>query len=451
MRNKKTSLAERSAGTGKRPAEPNSSPKPTKRTAREPFKQIMFLSGDLIADVDSARELFHTVIPILDAEDDTQSKLLKEVSARAKEIKAHQRKISVDELTQITNDLRAFVDTFGRSNKLFRSNSVITLVSEYDDFFLHLLKEVLSLHPDRLRGSDKKISYGDAVQLSSLDDLKSKFIDDEVDAVMRESHDEQFRYLEKLLNTDKLRDELGTWSKLVEVIERRNVCVHAGGLISRQYLSVCKQHGVDLGNRKEGDRLKIDIDYYDEACDTVIETAIKSAQTVSRKLLPKDLASADTALILTGLKFMTKERWAIALRLFDYAVQLPAKYVSDDANHKIFLINKCIALKALGKREAALDTLKTVDWSATEDKFRLAVHVIRDEYSAAEKVMCKVGKSKGIGEMEFRDWPLFRDFRGTGEFRRAFRKVFRKDYSVSAANAAQEQLEEVKEELEKNR
>jgi hypothetical protein len=302
-----------------------------------------------------------------------------------------------------------------------------------------------------LKGSDRKITYGEAVQLTNLDELKARFIDEEVDTAMRSSHEEQFRYLEKLANSDKLREEVGTWSGLVELIERRNVFAHSGGVTSRQYLAVCKRNGVNTGGSKEGDPLRTDTAYYDKACDIIIETAVKIAQTVCRRLFPGELEAADSFLTDDGVKFLREERWTLALTLFDYAAGLPLKYVSDDASRRISLINKCIALKALGKKDLALDALQLLDWSAADEKFKLAVAVIRDEYDKAEESMYKAGKAEAVSETSFIEWPLFRDFRNTEQFRRAFQKLFGKDYRISAADVAQERVEELEEALQRSR
>jgi hypothetical protein len=63
-----------------------------------------------------------------------------------------------------------------------------------------------------------------------------------------------------------LKKGLDNWSNFVELCERRNLLVHSGGIISRRYLQVCVEHGVQISeNLKPGVRLEVSPSYYRES------------------------------------------------------------------------------------------------------------------------------------------------------------------------------------------
>jgi hypothetical protein len=62
------------------------------------------------------------------------------------------------------------------------------------------------------------------------------------------------------------------------------------------------------------------------------------------------------------------------------------------------------------------------------DEFKLANHVLNDDFDAAQKYMQKDGI---LSEDSFGDWPLFLEFRKTQQFQSAYIKRFGKRYGES--------------------
>ena len=92
-------------------------------------------------------------------------------------------------------------------------------------------------------------------------------------------------------------------------------------------------------------------------------------------------------------------------------------------------MNRCIALKGLGAKGEVKAILDAMDISAAQEKFALAVAVLREDWSTAKTLMIACALSKQIRREEFEeDWPLFWEFREREEFREAFRRVFRAEF-----------------------
>lgn len=118
------------------------------------------------------------------------------------------------EIYGITSDL--FPDVKKRLdnlNEMRRGMSVLpgsillSLVSAFDSYFSDMVRAVLTRRPERYNSSDRQLTVKEILQMSSFDDVRSKIIDDEIDGLMRGSHDDQVKFVEKNLAVN-VRDVL---------------------------------------------------------------------------------------------------------------------------------------------------------------------------------------------------------------------------------------------------
>jgi hypothetical protein len=96
----------------------------------------------------------------------------------------------------------------------------------------------------------------------------------------------------------------------------------------------------------------------------------------------------------------------------------------------VFVINLAIANKWQGKENVCQQILKDEDWTACEDRFQLAVAVLQNRFKDAAKTMVALGPNGKLSIEHYSEWPLFRDFRKSTEFLKAYKKVFRKDFTL---------------------
>ena len=142
---------------------------------------------------------------------------------------------------------------------------------------------------------------------------------------MRKSHVEHFDILEKKFATD-LRKGLTSWSRFVEITERRNLFVHCDGVVSSQYIKVCSENGVDVTNIQVGDKLDVDPEYVREAFHVITEIAVKLTHVLWRKVLPAEREKADTAIINLSFEMLQEEEYELAANILDLFVNTVKKF-----------------------------------------------------------------------------------------------------------------------------
>ena len=406
-----------------------------------PVDLLLHHTGEFFNDLDCAQEVFRVADPVLEQKDRERKQELDCFFKRAEQSRDRNDRKHLRE-----EDVFKFISTIQklyRGHRLFRNNTFIALVSRFDEYVGDVIRTLHKAYPDRLKNSERTLSYEEIASSTTLQHAVDRLINKEVDKVLRDSHLAQVRYLENQLGI-QIKDGVGNWHDFVEITERRNILVHCGGTISAQYLRVCKSQGCQLEPKlKEGAILSVTPEYFERAHKVLYELAFKISQTIARKLFPDSLKKIDVMLNQQGVELLNQERWLLALLIFDYATNLPLKATSDDQTRKIFLINKCIALKFSGKSSESCKILDDVDWSSANTAFQLAVEVLKNNFKVAEGIMAKMNGDDPISEIDFKTWPLFKEFRKTDYFQRAFKQIYKKDYDeLGVAKELQQKLQQ---------
>ncbi len=335
--------------------------------------------------------------------------------------------------------IRAVVDVARRLERIARSQRAQTLrtslflgiFSAYDTFTGDLIGALFSLRPELFQRIGRDVPVADVLTAPSLEQLKAKIVGDWVEDLRRKSYIEQFEALEKMFDV-KLR-AFPDWSTFVEVSQRRNLFAHCDGVVSQQYISICRREGSNV-TAEVGSKLSLREDYFARACTIIAEVGLKLGHTLWRKIAPADLAIADKHLHHLAYEALQFSEWGWAKTIGDFG--LSQKRFSTEQNRLVFVVNQAIALKRAGNASAAQSLLDREDWSAASTEFKLAAAVLRDEHDRAGELMVRLGpKGDLLDDSSYHDWPLFRDFRGTPQFLAAYEKVYGRPFTVELSSS----------------
>jgi hypothetical protein len=169
-----------------------------------------------------------------------------------------------------------------------------------------------------------------------------------------------------------LTKDLAIWPSFIELTERRNLFVHTDGVVSSQYIAVCKLHKCKLQEVvKEGDRLDVPQEYFAAAHNCIYEIGVKLGHVLWRKLLPDERATADSHFIATTYELIDRGKWDLAIKLLDFACTEFKKFSNEGAQLTL-TVNRAQAYKWKGDEDRCKRIMKAVDWSAKSDQYRLA-------------------------------------------------------------------------------
>lgn len=315
---------------------------------------------------------------------------------------------------------------------IMRRNLIVSLVSEVDNLIAALIKLGFSLHPNTLDSSDKKFSLSDLSKFSNIDDAKDSLIEKEIETVLRGSHSAQFDYIQKKFNLKELCKIPG-WSNFVEITERRNVFVHCDGMVSRQYISVCQQNKISLPEDcKPGVQLDVDTDYFNESYKNILKVGVILTHKMWRQLQPNDRELADGLINDLFLQLIRMEDYDLAIELLHFNEMNFFDKKTLQRMRMTSTINKAQAYKWKKDKAKMTQALSKLDFSAVNDDFKLAELVLKDDFDGAAKLVERIGsKSEYTTEHSYREWPIFKEFRESEKFTKAFEVAFNKKFNLT--------------------
>lgn len=295
--------------------------------------------------------------------------------------------------------------------------------SSFDAYVADLLRVLYRLNPSMLRKIDKQVGILDLLDASTVESARELLIEKDIESLLRESYPSQFEQLAKRFEIGTLID-FPNWKKFVESSQRRNLITHREGKVNTQYLVVCKRYGVNIPpDIRVGSVLDVSLDYLCESLDVIYEVGFKLGQVLWRKSSRTGNEDADIHLISGIVEILKREDWAIARSMSEFAVTCTKP--QNERNKKMMQVNHAQALIWEGKKQEALSFLNEHDWTVAIRDLRLAVSVLREEFDDAAELMKQIGRKGEIVNCQgYVDWPIFREFRKTTQFRQAFQEVF---------------------------
>jgi hypothetical protein len=299
----------------------------------------------------------------------------------------------------------------------------VALVSQLDAYVGALVKNFFRLRPEIVDTSGKSLTFSELAKFDSLQAARDYIVEKEIDALLRESHADQFDWLEKKFSI-VLRKDLQVWPVFIEVTERRNLFVHTNGIVSRQYLDVCGKHSCQIHEGlRIGDALPLTREYFNAAYQCLFQIGVKLGQVLWRKLVPDQIANADGNLIQITYALISDGRYQLARELLDFAAALP-RHSAEDHRLRI-VVNRAQTYKWLQDEKKCKEVLDAEDWSAMNLKFQLAHAVLTDNFAGAISIVTQIGKSEQeLDKHSYREWPLFKEFRKYPDFITLFERIF---------------------------
>ena len=299
---------------------------------------------------------------------------------------------------------------------------LLSLVATFDSFIADTIRIVLRSQPKRVTESSKLISVKEVMQMSSFDDVIRKLTDDEVEDVMRGSHNNQIHFIEERLNIS-IRDHYKEWGEFIEIVERRNLIAHGNYIINSQYVSNCKDHGLDVDEGQCGERLTLDERYLRRSSDRLLEFGLSLMFVLWLKHFRESSETAYENLNELAYEMIKDGQSRVATKILDLAL-FKQKLNASDRTTRTMTVNLANAYKKVGNDKMAQQVITRLDWSASTDDFQICVAAVQGNINRVLELMPKVAHGDLISKSQFREWPVFDWARDEEAVREKFQEVY---------------------------
>jgi hypothetical protein len=321
------------------------------------------------------------------------------------------------------NRLAERVYSFSRAGLHLPQVMIIGIISVYDHFLSQLLTLVFDVHEEVILTSEKTIKFSDLTKFANIGEARASIISKEVENIVRESHQEQFVWMERKFDT-KLRSGLSCWPLFIELCERRNLFTHTGGVVSAQYIANCKEHKCDIGQTTAGDKLDVDPDYFLRAINVVAEIGIKLTYVLWRKFLPVEREKADAYLNDITFNLIDRREYGLAEALLAFGTDVIKRYGGEDRTRRMMIVNLANAIRLQDREDEAKAILKQEDWGATGYEYQICVAAVNGDVRKTVELIKKIGDNGAVSRDDYRQWPVFRGMRSDTNFVNAFEELF---------------------------
>ncbi len=308
-----------------------------------------------------------------------------------------------------------------RAQVLTSRSLLVSLVSQWDNFFARTISAFSNLQPAKFKDVFLKVSLENLDDFSSLDQIRQSIIQSDIDSVMYKSHEDQLKWFSEKTDIGWLKEKQ-SWSAFTELTERRNLFVHNDGVVNKKYLQACLDAKFPIGSVKENEIISVSKPYFDGCCDNLIEIASKLIFSIWRKHLSDDIEGLFQATNNFLVELITQEEYQVAIQVANFALQNSKK--PSDATLTSLQLNHSQAYRWMGNIEEARKILESIDWTAKGSLYLMCKNVLLDDFEAAKGHMLAFGVDAYCGREAYTNWPIFKEFRKTNEFKEAFQTIF---------------------------
>ncbi len=314
----------------------------------------------------------------------------------------------------------------GKALNLLHETVLQQMVNAWENILAKVLEWKLQADPYGI-SKNHTITYSQILAFPSMEDVKKHVIYQEIKTFLKENTTlEQIRYFNREFKVD-LESQLPLVDDLCEIVLRRHVIVHAGGIANHEYLSrvkKLKKLSDELPNL--GDNLSGSVSYIKKAWSILFSSGIillhRLAVSEARKKKSKDAeCKADDILNNAAFTNIKYSQYFSAELILQYAYN---RHLANPRLKLMILINLAQTYKWQNRKDKCAQLLTEYDWNSCSAEFKICVDALRDDYNSFLSDLRIAMQEGSITISTLYDWPIFKIFRKKHSFKDDIKKIF---------------------------
>jgi hypothetical protein len=321
--------------------------------------------------------------------------------------------------------LMKYLDRFlilSKAENLVVRSLLIALISEFDTFSGSLIRFLRSLKPHFFDFHNKEIPFREIAASGSLRSLEDFLVMQEIESLLRYGQKERLKWIQSKTST-QIIEKLPSFSVFMEATQRRNLFVHTDGMISSQYLEICKREGY-ISERpcRLGEKLEINQAYFFRASASVLEVGIMSAFYAVDSLNAIETNSLFTTMRSVACKLNHIHHSALAATLLEALVA--SKNINKVQTRLLekIKIDLAIFYSTRGNDQKMIDILAAKNRARRSKIMEFYAAVLSKNYDKASKILPGLFATKKINFSVIEREPVFAAFCASEEYRTSLTK-----------------------------
>lgn len=329
--------------------------------------------------------------------------------------------LGADQLFKVGRQVRRLRE-LDRGMELMPPAILMSLVATFDTIISDLIRGLIRKNPARFDNSARTLSVKDILSMDSFDEVRAKILDDEIDSLMRGSHDDHIAYIEQNFNV-KIKSSYDRWAEFIEIFERRNLAAHGNLTVNARYISNCKSAGLDTSGIEIGNVLELSSKYLKGTVDLLLEFTMLTVLVLWKKVSPQDARDATVVFSNEMYELIKDGRTAPAGRLLEFVLNKQNAVVEDSIT-KMMTINLAISYMKEGDKKSGIRVLDGTDWSSCSLDFKICDAALREKIDDVVAMMPVAASSELVSLADFKEWPAFDWIRKAPAFQDKLKELF---------------------------
>lgn len=296
------------------------------------------------------------------------------------------------------------------------NTSLISLICSVEWFISQMLHVYFTKFPDSFNKSERLLSIEDIKSLGGIDEAINYLIDAKIEEILRGSIKDWLDYFKSHFKLSMSYIEKDT-NKLIEAGLKRNIIIHNNGIVNSLFLKKIPEEY--RGKYELNTSIKIEQEYLDSLITLFEKNLILIASEIWKKIEPEDNSRGEY-LIKVAYNNILAKRYEIGESLSFFTMN--DKRLSE-SDRMVATINYWQSKKWQGKFDEVKREIENADFSAKEDRYKLAKYALLDKFEEFFQLLPKVLQAEQINLEALNEWPLFNKIRETETYKTEYQKM----------------------------
>jgi hypothetical protein len=301
--------------------------------------------------------------------------------------------------------------------RILHESALQQVVNAYERLIGDLIRWHLNYDP-AAAPKNQTLTYQELLQFESIEEAQRRVVQSFLSEFLRtKTAPQQLDYFREHFNAD-VKAHFPKLAEFEEIVLRRHTIVHAGGVVTPEYLRRVRSLGnLPFKAGEEGAVIELTTEYIQSAwcivyaLGTILLHQIGRQSARDRKKKEEE-EQADLFVVMYPFKALQEKIYEAADVILNYATKLRLATNTHDLMVKI---NLAQTLKWQHREEDMRNLLDPIDWKATSNRFRACAAALRNPDEFGELLSAAV-RDKELSLEELYEWPVFSEVRTHSKF-----------------------------------
>lgn len=207
-------------------------------------------------------------------------------------------------------------------HQLLRNSLLVSAVSGFEILFGRIARSILQINGAAFNESDYGFTLQQLTEFESLDDAREYLIERQVSKLLYESIDGWDKWLKRASGGLSMSDLPVDWTVIREGFARRNLIVHADGVVNQLYLGALK----NLDSRRDwgvhaGEKLGVSDEYLAGFLQELMALGRMLSAGIGLKMHKSDQSAFVASLQTDTYRSIMSGHWRTAIALSEYSMR----------------------------------------------------------------------------------------------------------------------------------